>query len=173
MQAPQQISQGDGSEEGNGSGDSTKLADKLELIKEGMTEEQAHKIVNAPPVFIQVPYPHSSSRIMIITVAIFIVLIVIVMLYMIMKYYDNNGNPWQICDRWIDRSSGNEYIISGYNRDTRMAKGLNLTTGKKFLLQNKPGTNTFFSSLDPGVVQLSTNKLQWGSAVWDREVLFY
>ncbi len=149
------------------------LADKLELIRDGMTEEQAHKIVNAPPVFIQVPYPHSSSRIMVIIVAIFIVLIVVAMLYMIMKFYDNNGNPWQICDRWIDRRSGNEYIISGYNRDTRMAKGLNLKTGQPFLLQNKPGTNTFFSSLSPGIAQLSTNKLKWGSAVWDREVLFY
>ena len=135
------------------------LDDKLALIEDGFTEEQAHRIVNLPLVSQAYTWSIIFAMISILCLIISVVL-------------SNSGSrPWLICDRWVDDHSGEEYFISGYDPKTNIAKGI----GPKgnFTMYYDQTQDKYLSSLKRGSVRLYGDQLKWGDTTWSRETPYY
>lgn len=151
-----------------------KLDDKLKLVDMGLTEEKAEKIVTAPPVQITVPYKHSQSRMVFLMSAILVVLIIVAIIFIVVLYKREadmrRQEKWRICDKWYDRYSGAQYVVTGYDSVAQTAKGSG--PSGHFIIGFTEGDSVYTTSnILPRSGKLFGNQLLWNNTIWDREAI--
>jgi hypothetical protein len=139
-----------------------KLDAQLELIKQGMPAEKAHEIVSTRIV------DTKHDTVFAFAIALIVILIVILLCVMLKHGEDELE---RICDKWVD-ASGKTYIITGIDRERKLAKGIS-PTRQQFLVWYNDVTQKYHSTLPIGAGQLRKDQMIWGDRVWNREIIFY